>query len=267
MRDRLIRYIAAASFALSTSAGAVIIESQDFNSLSDGGTFNSDTFGIGSVDAPLTNSGSFNSGGPGIDFRTLWTDTRGNDGPVSSSGDTSDFIGVNSFTGSNAPDVAADGTPVASGSEHNFEFNDGDGLLSLTFDAVNVSGFENRMLFFDFWINDTGFEPTDMFGATISSALGDMSLLLYSEPELEANSSADDGTANWQMASFDLEAIIAALGEELTLTIFADTNSSSENIFVDGVRFEGDRVAVPEPSHLAVLGLGLLILAMRRRRV
>ncbi|ASC70997.1 hypothetical protein XM38_019460 [Halomicronema hongdechloris C2206] len=61
----------------------VTIASQDFNILDSSGTFTTDSFPSGSIDALLTNASSSNVGGPGLDFQTFWTDTRGNEGPLS----------------------------------------------------------------------------------------------------------------------------------------------------------------------------------------
>ena len=212
------------------------IASQNFNALTDS-ALTTDSLVSGSQ---LTNAGSFNSGGPGLDFITVWFEsdnTSGSLGPVTATSDSSDFIGVNSFSGSNSPDVAADGTPVASGSEQNFEFNDGDGRLELVFEPVNLAGFENRTLSFNYWINDTGFEANDSFGAALTDGTTVTSLFTFGELDLEANASADDGTANWQSVSF---AIDPSLGDTLSLIISADTNSGSENIFVDDIVFAGE---------------------------
>ena len=61
-------------------------------------------------------------------------------------------------------------------------------------------------------------------------------MLNFGETELEANVSPDDGSANWNSVNFDLDAALAGgLGEIVTLTIAVDTNSGSENIFVDNI--------------------------------
>ena len=219
------------------------IASQNFNNLNSDSTFTDDNFPSGSQDQLLTNESSLNQDGPGINFQTFWTDTRGNKGPLSGS-ESGDFIGVNSFSGSNAPNVSPDGTAVSAGVEQNFEFNDGDGRLDLTFAPIDLSGFNNRILSFDYWINETGFESNDAFTATLSDGNQTTTLLSFSESQLEANTSADDGSANWNTVKFDLESAIASAGldpSNMALTISADTNSGSENIFVDNVLFaEGD---------------------------
>ncbi len=157
--------------------GQIAVSTQDFNGLSSGSTQNSDTFPAGSAEQALTNASSSSVAGSGLDdFSTLWTDTRGNEGPVYASGpggDSADFIGVNHYSGTNAPNIAADGTPVSEGSEHNFEFNDGDGRLSLVFDPVDLSAATgNRALRLDYWINDTTYESDDRFQVILRDSTG-----------------------------------------------------------------------------------------------
>ena len=258
----------ASFFALSSQpALSLLITSQDFNSLSDAGTASFDSVSNGSL---LTNAGSFNSGGPGLDFSTRWNDTRGvTSGPVTATSDTSDFIGVNSFAGSNAPNVSPDGTAVASGSEHNYEFNDGDGALVLTFESVDLSTYVNRYLSLDYWITDTGYESDDNMTVSLSNGGLGIVLLSLSGTQLETNSSADDGSANWMSLLVDLDALFASSGLDPSnsiLSIAVDNNASSENIFVDNIRFETRDASVPAPATLALFGLGLAGLGWARRK-
>lgn len=226
------------------------IASQDFDALSSSGGPSTDSLSDGSQ---LTNTNSFYSGGAGLDFATFWFDTRGVTdglGPVTTTSDTSDFIGVNSFSGGGAPDVNGDGVAVSDGSQHNFEFNDGDGRLDLVFEPVDVSGYVNRTLSFDIWVANTGFEATDFFTVTLSDGVTDVTVLNWGETELEANVATDEAQASsWVNFSVNLDDVITnnSLGETLTLTISADTDSGSENIFIDDVSFEGDVVAAVLP--------------------
>ena len=222
-----------------------IIAEQDFNALSDSDSVTSDSLPSGST---LTNAGSQNIGGPGLGFITTWVDTRGEGTGPAVGGESGDFIGVNSFSGSNAPDVAADGTPVASGTEHNFQFNDGDGQLVLTFDAADLAGFENRALTFDYWIADTGFESDDSFVVEVFTDSGSATVLELGEAALEAQGTCDAGNADeWQSVTFDLEPLLGETEDTALLVIAVDTNSGSENIFVDTVAFTGDAVAPQTP--------------------
>jgi len=248
---------AGAMVAFAGSALAVDIAGQDFNGLDDSQTFTADSF-VGS--GTLTNAGSMNSAGGGMDFVTTWTDTRGNNGPLDGS-ESGDFIGVNSFAGSNSPDVAPDGTAVASGVEHNFEFNDGDGRLDLTFAAVDATGFTDVGVSFNYWITDTGYETGDTFSAMLSDGSGSVSIFSWDDVALEANVSADDGTANWGLMSIGNVETLGLDLSNLILTISVDNNSGSENIFVDNINVSG----VPTPGALALMGIAGLA-GMRRRR-
>lgn len=255
---------AAACLGGGGSASAAVIGAQDFNRLAPA-TFTGDSLPSGSQ---LTNFGSVNTN-PflGLTFETFWFDTRGvGTGPVVG-GESGDFIGVNDFGGFNAPDVGPGGTPVggalALGEERNYEFNDGDGRVELVFQALDLSGFSSRRLSFDYWINDTGYEPEDSLVATLSDGVMTETLLELGEAGLEDNASADDGSANWRSLDADVEALIAAgFSELVTLTISVDNNAATENVFVDNVAFTGE---VPEPATLALAALGLAGGLARRR--
>ncbi|MCB9302781.1 MAG: lamin tail domain-containing protein [Lewinellaceae bacterium] len=230
------------TMVLSVWAGglsAQIIAQQDFNSLS-AGAFTTDQLPSG---VQLTNTGSRNIGGPGLDFASTWYDTRGVSlGPVTSTGDASDFIGVNSFSGASSPDVSASGVLVTAGIEQNFEFNDTDGAVVLNFEAVDVTGFTNRQLRLNYWINDTGYESDDAFTISLSNGGLGIVVLGYGATELEANAEVGEANpASWKSLTVDLDAVLASSGlnpANLILSIAVDVNSSDENIFVDDVVFE-----------------------------
>lgn len=224
----------------SVSANAAIIFGQNFNSLDASASFTSDEVSNG---GQLTNAGSMHTGtGPtDLGFATYWLDTRGTtDGPRDGT-EGGDFVGVNSFAGSNAPNTAADGATVSSGSEHNFQFNDGDGQLNLVFENVDMSGLSDRQVSFDYWVAPTGFEATDTFSATLSDdGANSVTFLSLVDTQLEDAPGNDvDGTV-WGNAALDLESLSGFNMSALTLTISVDTNSGSENIFVDNILFQDD---------------------------
>ena len=236
---RILLWILLGLSACAPAAGAGgsqagVIAEQTFNDLS-GSAYTTDSLKSGSR---LTNSGAFSEGGPGLGFSTFWFDTRGEGaGPVVPGGDADDYVGVNTFGGGGAPNVGPSGTPVGE-AERNFEFNDGDGRLELTFDPVDVSGFEDRSLSLDYWINSTSYEADDAFTVTLSDGEESVNVLNFGESELEENASADDRGIGWRELRVELEPLFEnGLGETLTLTVAVDTNSGAENVFVDNVRF------------------------------
>ena len=266
--NRLAQYLACGLILFSQASFGGVIFAQDFNALSDAGSRITEGVNQGSS---LPNSGSFNNGGPGLSFRTTWSDTRGTGaGPVTATGDASDLVGVNSFSGSNAPDVAANGTAVVSGREHNFIFNDGDGLLTLIFETLNLSRYINRKLSFNYWINHTGYESDDLFQIKLFSGSGLLRAITMGEPELENQRSEDNGLVNWSTFDIDLDELFSLNSgndKAFFFTIAADTNSSPENIFVDNVTILGDTVAtVSAPTSLVLFPAGLLFLLLSRQK-
>jgi uncharacterized repeat protein (TIGR01451 family) len=226
-------------------AWADMIAEQNFDGLDDSATETLDSLTDGSQ---LTNSSSINSDASmGMTFETFWVDSRAQGtGPVIG-GDVSDFIGVSSDDGVGAPDVSPDGTAVATGTEQNFRFNDGDGRLELIFDSVDLSYFENRTFSLNYWINDDDYETDDFFVITISDGTNTHTAINFSEADLEANESLDDGSMNWKSLSVDMENLIATQGfteSNIILTITADTGAAVESIFIDKVQFVGDAVAL-----------------------
>jgi len=262
MMAKTLRIVALSLICAATSHGALIIAAQDFNGLSDGGTFTNQSWPDGTTSLPLFNAGAINIGGGGMDFLTLWTDTTVGDsegGPVASN-ENSDFIGVNSFAGANSPDVAPGGALVASGVEHNFEFNDGDGLLALVFSPVDVSGFPNVEVSLNYWIRDTSWEMGDSFAIDVTDGVSTVNLLSFDETGLAANSSADDGTDNWKSFSADISAL--GLGPNISLIVSTDNDSGTENMFIDNVVIE----SIPEPGSLLLMVFGVALLSLKRKK-
>ena len=235
--------LAAAAATAAPSAYAAIIAEQNFNGADASATFTTDSLPDGSQ---LTNASANSNGAPGLGYAAFWFTTQaGPTGPLDGS-ESGDFIGANAFGGSNAPDVGPDGTAVAAGVEQNYEFNDTDGRVDLVFDVVDLSDATNRSFSLNYWINVNGYEAADNFSVTLSDGATDEVLLSFGEPELEGMASADDGSANWQTLQVDLEPLLAGdFGDQVTLTVSVDTNSGTENVFIDNVRFESGATAPP----------------------
>lgn len=219
---------------------------QSFNLLSSAGTATTDSLPAGSQ---LTNAGSQTENtAAGLTFASFWAqDTRAvTSGPVTPTGDTSDFIGVNSFAGSNSPDVGPDGTAAGAGVEHNFEFNDVDGRLELWFDPVDLTGLPTPSVRFDYWINNVGYEADDAMEAILTDGTTNVTLFSYGETELEANASTDDGSANWSAFSGVVPDSLNRASVQLIVVI--DNNGADENIFIDNVAFNNGAEPPPPPG-------------------
>ena len=234
----------------SWTASADFIIGQNFNGLNDTATETTENTSSGST---LTSGSSHDANAAaGMTFSTIWINSRGHvTGPVLTITDASDFIGINSDSGVNAPNVGPQGYPVTSKIEQNFIFNDGDGRYELTFDPVDLSGYENQELTLYYWINSTTYELTDFFVITLTDGLNSLDVLSFGQVELEAARSADDGTPNWNLLRVDVGDLIVNSGwdeTQIQLIVKADNNGNEENIFVDEIQFNGDTILVADYS-------------------
>lgn len=251
------------------NASGVILGQQNFDTIgpayASNPTPNSDTF-VGS--GTLTNLGSMYDGvtpvaGGGMTFHTRWTDTRGNDGPVWAAGpggDSGDFIGVNNFAGSNAPDTNPSGVAYAPFVQYNYEYSDGDGELSLDFDPVDTTDHTDVTVAFSLWLSG-GFEPTDYLVVVASDNLGNSATLLSLDDVLMSALATPDVTPTvWNNFSFTP----GLPGSQVSLSVRVDTNSGSENVFLDDVSISG--TFIPEPASLSLLAIGALAIVRRTRK-
>ncbi|MEL6329373.1 MAG: hypothetical protein AAFR38_06895 [Planctomycetota bacterium] len=254
--------IAAIAALAGTATGQITIASQDFNDVGSAASSNpTETFDMVSSGGQLTNFGASDQGFGTLGFDTFWIDTRGvGTGPVTATSDTSDFIGANSFTGFGAPVESFDGVAYAAFSEYNYEFNDGDGRVEARFDSVDASGFSDVRLSIDYFVANTGFESDDLFEIILSDGSNSQTILSLSEPGLEAANPGVTDRSGWFRIDFDISASGLDLSS-LQLTVAVDTNSGSENVFIDNVAFTG----IPTPGAAVALGLGGLVAARRRR--
>ncbi|MEO1129188.1 MAG: hypothetical protein AAFX05_05685 [Planctomycetota bacterium] len=227
---------------------------QDFNALDPSGAENTDRFPAGSVLQPLTNSGSRTAEPGDPEIFSWWTSTRGTEGPNSGAFDTQDFIGVNAFAGPNAPDVAPGGAPVAAGSEHNFEFNDADGLITMAWSPGSMpSDFSLRRLSFDLWVNSTTYETLDSFRVVYLDSNGtEFVLSNRSAANLTTIGVPDDGSDNWRPVSIGLEPAIVD-GGDFSILFQVDNSAADENIFIDNLRITGKPLQFCETSSLFAL--------------
>ncbi|MFT6177854.1 MAG: hypothetical protein ACJA1W_000190 [Akkermansiaceae bacterium] len=154
-----------------------------------------------------------------------------------------------------------------------FKMEDIDGLLTTTFDTVDLTGFASSYLSLDIWVNSTGWEDDN--GDTGTTGLvGDslkISLIFNDASELalfdSAGADMDDlfdepgnpVEGEWTTLVGDLSGFTSA-----TLSIEFASNSGAEEIYLDNIVFT-DVNPIPEPSSalFGLLGAGFLL---RRRR-
>ena len=159
-----------------------------------------------------------------------------------------EFVGITDFTFEPSPD----------GTSQQYLASDTNGKLILDFDPVNLTGIADAVVAFDYyldetlWTADNGIEAyVTIDGNTVVpvlTAIGD---------DINTNFTEDE----WQTVSVDL----SGLGNIADLTIEFKSEAEAMIIIVDNVRFEGS--VIPEPASLALVGSGVVGLALRRRRV
>ncbi|MGB0525124.1 MAG: hypothetical protein ACPGJS_19275 [Flammeovirgaceae bacterium] len=138
------------------------------------------------------------------------------------SGPTGDFVGVTDFTG----DVGSftDGT-------NGYQFQDTDGQMILTFDDADFTNYLTGTVSLDVFFSDTGFESGDAVRIYIKVGSQEIDLV-----NLQAGAIAD---VNNQWLSY--EATFTG-GSNVTLIAEVETNSTSEEVYLDNVKFIGGRL-------------------------
>lgn len=177
-----------------------------------------------------------------IGFATAWL-TNANSasdgmGPVTSSGDTSDLIGVT--------DLAPPGTHFTQGS-FGFIAEDADGEITLTFDAVDLSAHRAETLSLDVFLASTTWEAADYLRISVSGSA--TNLVIFDTLGLDIDDLAIEGA--WNQLGASLEGF-----DQAVLQIAFSSNAGDERLWVDDITFSG--IAIPEPSAIALLLVGAL---------
>lgn len=240
---KTISFISALVPLCSSSLFAATLIGTSFENSATGGQY-TDT-GDAALDHDLVN----NSGEAEVDYvSTSATELGYNASYVNTRNDVGltdgDFVGTTDFTG----DVGA----FTDGSQ-GYQMSDTDGQMILTFDLVDMTGLTGYSVVFDYFINDTGYESTDSLIVDLVTDSTTISILNFSEPELEANG---DSWITSVTAIPD-----AATSAQLVFRL--DTNSSAEAVYFDNVLITDTPVPEPSSALLALSAAGLFL--VRRR--
>lgn len=184
-----------------------------------------------------------------LGFATAWL-TNANAaadgvGPVTSTGDTSDLLGVT--------DLAPPGTGFADGS-FGFMVEDADGEITLTFDAVDFSAHREQSLSLEVFLASTTWEMADYLRVSVSGS--ETNAIIFDTVGLDVDDLAIEG--GWNHIAASLEGFDRAV-----LQIAFSSNASDERLWIDNIVFSG--VAIPEPSSAMLLVAGAAVIGSALR--
>jgi len=231
---------AGALAALAGTASAGVIASTSFeNAMVDGQYVDT---GDAAVDHDLVNNAGqsvvdFTADGTEMGFDAYYRNTRSDVGLTDG-----DFVGATSFTG-----TVGSFTDGVQG----YEMQDADGTMGMSFDTVNFAGAWSVSL--DLFVQTTGWETDDSIHIW-AEVDGGSTVDILNTIGSDVNDRGIEGA--WMSLNLDLSAYTTA-----TLFVELESNSGSESIYLDNVSFR----AVPTPGAVALLGLGGLVGARRRR--
>ncbi|MBX2826617.1 MAG: choice-of-anchor I family protein [Flavobacteriaceae bacterium] len=184
-----------------------------------------------------------NAGEPEVDFTTTGGEMGYNatyvpyDTPGSGLTD-GDFVGTTDFTG----DVTAY-TDGANG----YQMSDADGNMILEFDIVDFAGFSNNVVFIDYFVNGTGWEGDGTANDDSNDRIRIYVRDLTNSTEIDIlnteGSDIDDLNIEdaWQNGS-------AAVPDNAMVQLVVElrSNSGSEALYLDNVRFEADPIIIAD---------------------
>lgn len=177
-----------------------------------------------------------------LGFSSYYTNTRDDVGLSDG-----DFVGTTDFTGTVG--AFTDGL-------QGFQIQDADGLMTTTFDEVNLAGYENLMLCLDYFVQSTGWESDDVLRIWVTvDGTTDIDLVNTAGSDIDDLDIED----RWITSSLSLDGYATA-----QLHVELDSNSGSESVYFDNILFKGD--LIPTPGSIVLLGLGGLAMGRRRRK-
>ncbi|CUH81256.1 ExeM/NucH family extracellular endonuclease [Tropicibacter naphthalenivorans] len=162
--------------------------------------------GLASVDSTAASDGL-------LGYDLTWVNTRGDSG-ISDG----DYIGVQSYAGTVG--AYTDGV-------QGYELQDSDGLLRMTFDAVDLTDIGAVTVSLDAFVQATGWEADDLINIYVMTDAGAVALLDTTGQDID-----DLGIEGaWQTLSVTLGAEV----NSAQLVVELDSNSSSESLYIDNV--------------------------------
>ncbi len=191
--------------------------------------------------SPLSNLSSY-SINSSWNFETIWEQANSNEtGPLSGS-EKSDQIGVNN-SAVGGPSVSPRGLSIAEG-DYNYKFNDGDGALTLLFEALDLSTFNTVNLGFYYYVNATTWEGNDAFEVYLTDGSDSLQLM-------KLNATLLDTMKQEQWTYFetkDLKQLSDADFDwsEVRVLFRVINNAESENLFIDEVVLHQEIVSSTE---------------------
>ncbi|WP_299963116.1 ExeM/NucH family extracellular endonuclease [uncultured Roseobacter sp.] len=138
-----------------------------------------------------------------------------------------DFVGVSSFTGTVGS--YTDGT-------QGYQFNDTDGRMITTFEAVDSSAAGEVQVSLDLFIQSDGYEDDDTVEIRAVVEGGD-DVVLFSA----SGDALEDVAGSW----INLSGVVAADATSVQLVAAVDTNSGSESAYIDNIEITTDFIPTP----------------------
>ena len=148
-----------------------------------------------------------------------------------------DFVGVTNFTG--------DVTTYTDGVQ-GYQLSDSDGNMIVEFDAIDFSGFTNNTISVDYYVNETGYEGD----GTVNESSSDR-IRIYVKDETNNTEIDILNTEGSDINDLSIEGAwitgTATIPDDVTATLVVEvrTNSGSETVYLDNIKYEGEPAADP----------------------